>query len=595
MHTVALIGKNGSVDWFCFPDFDSPSVFASILDDEKGGSFKIAPVKDNVTLKQFYWPDTNVLVTRFLAPEGVAEIIDFMPVSFTSTRQELHHKLVRKVKVVRGNMRFHLSCKPAFNYARDDHTLEFYNQRAIFRSNSLDMTLLTQVDMKQHEGAIVSDFTLGEGETADFIFMMNSPDLPEKPDSLLKETDQLQVDTINFWQQWISKSTYKGRWREMVNRSALVLKLLTYQPTGAIVAAPTTSLPESLGGERNWDYRYTWIRDSAFTLYALMRIGYTEEASHFMDWLEKRCEEMNDDGSLQIVYSIRGEHRLDEHLLSHLKGYRNSFPVRVGNAAYDQLQLDIYGELLDTIYLFNKYGRPISYDLWTYIVRMLNYVCDHWTEKDEGIWEVRGGKQRFTYSMLMCWVALDRGIRLAQKRSFPADLDRWLKTRNRIYQTILSKGWSDKRNAFIQYVGSQSLDASNLIMPLVFFMSPTDPRMLKTIQAIHKSPEQGGLVSDSLVYRYDVDETHDGMDGDEGTFNICSFWLIEALTRAGRYNKNMLNQARFMFNKALTYSNHLGLYSEELGHSGEALGNFPQAFTHLSLISTAYNLDKELG
>jgi GH15 family glucan-1,4-alpha-glucosidase len=375
-----------------------------------------------------------------------------------------------------------------------------------------------------------------------------------------------------------------------------VLKLLTYEPTGAIIAAATTSLPEGIGGERNWDYRYTWIRDAAFTIYALMRIGFTEEAANFMNWLEGRCRELEEDGSLQIMYGIDGRHDLPEEVLNHLEGYQKSAPVRIGNNASKQLQLDIYGALLDAVYLFNKYGSPISYDLWRHLRKLTNWVVKNWNQPDEGIWEVRGGKQHFVDSRVMCWVALDRAIRLADKRSFPSDYDLWIKTRDTIYEEIMEKGWNKEIGAFTQAYGSDALDASMLIMPLVFFVSPTDPRMLKTLDAINKSPSQGGLVVNSLVYRYNTEHGIDGLSGDEGTFNICSFWLVEALTRAGSAgDKERLHQARLIFEQMLGYANHLGLYAEETGPNGEALGNFPQAYTHLALISAAFNLDRALG
>jgi len=408
------------------------------------------------------------------------------------------------------------------------------------------------------------------------------------------EAIQLFDDTVAYWRRWIGKCTYQGRWRETVERSALTLKLLTYEPTGAIIAAPTCSLPEMIGGSRNWDYRYTWIRDASFTLYALLRIGFTEEAAQFMLFLENRCQELDLDDPLQIMYGIDGYHDLNEEILDHLEGYKGSYPVRIGNGAYKQLQLDIYGELMDSVYLFNKYGTPISYDLWLSLRRLLNWVCDNWQRQDEGIWETRGGRKDYIYSNLMCWVALDRGLRLAQKRSFPADHQRWLKERDRIYEEIMAKGWSHERQAFVQYYGSTSLDASNLIMPLVFFMSPTDPRMLKTLDAINSPPEQGGLVSDSLVYRYNPEEAPDGLSGTEGTFNLCTFWLVEALTRAGKVDRKRLDRARLIFEQMLSYANHLGLYAEETGSSGEALGNFPQAFTHVSLISAAWNLNRAI-
>jgi GH15 family glucan-1,4-alpha-glucosidase len=594
MHTVALVSTHGSIDWLCFPRFDSPSVFAQLLDDEKGGYFQICPQKQEFTQKQVYWPDTNVLITRFLSPDGVVEVIDYMPVR-RGNRQEKPHEIVRQVKGVRGEMPLKVYCQPAFNYARDSHTTSINEYGAAFHSPSLSLGLSSTAAMRKEGSAVISEITIQEGDLHLFSLRQINEDAHCEMVFSNEEANDDFKQTVAFWRNWLSQSTYTGRWREIVHRSALVLKLLTYEPTGAIVAAPTCSLPEEIGGERNWDYRYTWIRDAAFTVYAFMRIGFTEEAFQFMDWVEKRSKELNTDGSLQIMYGIDGRHQLDETTLDHLKGYRNSRPVRCGNAAYDQFQLDIYGELMDSVYLFNKYGTPISYELWTYLRQLVNWVCEHWEYPDEGIWEVRGGKQHFVYSKLMAWVALDRGIRLAWRRSLPADRDRWIATRDRIYEDIMAKGWSDNLQAFKQTYHAETLDAANLLMPLVFFVSPTDPLMLKTIDHTLKSASEGGLMANGLVYRYNQEKTDDGLTGGEGTFNICTFWLVEVLARAGRAEPQRLEEARLYFEKMLGFSNHLGLFAEETGPSGEALGNFPQAFTHLALISSAYNLDRALN
>ncbi|MBW8054322.1 MAG: glycoside hydrolase family 15 protein [Nitrospira sp.] len=594
MHTAALVGLNGSIDWFCCPRFDSPSVFAAMLDDKKGGFFRIAPVGDRITHKQLYWPGTNVLITRFLSTDGVGEITDYMPVG-ERAKEDGYHRLIRRINVVRGTMRFRIECRPAFNYARDEHETKLGPEGAAFHSPGLSLGLTSSVPLKQEGSGVVAEVTLHEGETTRFVLQR----IPagEQCGFSLSEAEALELfkDTVDYWIRWLSHGTYTGRWREMVQRSALALKLLTYEPTGAIVAAPTCSLPEGIGGERNWDYRYTWIRDAAFTVYGLLRIGFTEEAGKFMDWIEARCHELESDGHLQIMYGIDGRHTLTEETLDHLDGYRGSRPVRIGNDAYGQLQLDIYGELMDAVYLSNKYRSPISYDLWYELRRITNWVCDNWQRKDEGIWEVRGAPQHFVYSKLMTWVAVDRALRLADKRSFPADRERWSKVRDQMYEEIMVKGWNAKRQTFVQHYGSESLDAANLTMPLIFFLSPTDSRMLKTLDATCRPPHKGGLVSNSLVYRYNVEHTDDGLAGEEGTFNICTFWLVEALTRAGRTDRKRLVTARLMYERMLGYANHLGLYAEETGPRGEALGNFPQAFTHLGLISAAYNLDRALG
>ena len=603
MRTVALVGTDGSIDWLCLPFFDSPSVFGAILDDARGGRFRIAPRERAASSKQLYWPDTNVLITRFLSPDGVCEIVDFMPVSDKSSLYR--HELVRNARCVRGRVTLRMECRPAFDYARTPHETVLTSRGAVFRpARGKPLALATSQPLQCDPGrsltgndvlGVACDFVLREGESVAFV--LRQRDVTDDPCGAHPSPDegkQLFEETVRFWRSWASRCRYTGRWREMVRRSALALKLLTFSPTGAVVAAPTTSLPEEVGGARNWDYRYTWLRDAAFTLYALLRIGFTEEASQFMEWLSARCREAPEGQPLQIVYGIDGRRDLPEMTLDHLEGYCGSRPVRIGNRAAEQLQLDVYGELMDAVYLFNKYGTPISYELWKQLRRLLDWLCENWTLPDEGIWEVRSGRRPFVYSKLMAWVALDRGVRLAQKRSFPANWRRWTDTRDEVYEAIMTRGWSEPRQAFVQTFDGDALDASNLIMPLVLFVAPNDPHMLKTIQTIDRPPNRGGLVADSLVYRYDVANPADGLGGREGTFTMCSFWLVEALTRAGRSDRAKLEEAELLFERMLGYANDLGLYGEEIGASGEALGNFPQAFTHVALISAAFNLDRAL-
>lgn len=604
LRTAALVGMDGSIDWLCWPHFDSPSVFASILDDRKGGRFQIAPTGEKFRHKQFYWPDTAILVTRFLHDEGVGEIEDYMPVGEASAVSD---QLIRRVRVVRGRVPFHLECSPAFDYGRAASQTHISEQGARFDGPGMSLGLASAVPLRrsstthdEERGGVVADFTLAEGEKAAFVLHRLGPDEQQLPCPGSDRAESLFRETVEFWQRWTSNCTYRGRWREVVLRSALTLKLLSFEPSGAIVAAPTCSLPEAIGGERNWDYRYTWIRDAAFTLYGLLRIGFTQEAARFRDWLAARWKDHGERGSsangpLQIMYGIDGRFDLTEATLDHLEGYRGSRPVRIGNAAHQQLQLDIYGELMDAVYLHNKYVAPVGYDSWVHLRGMVDWLCDNWNQPDEGIWEVRGGRKQFVFSKLMCWVAMDRSLRLADKRSFPADRTRWLKVRDAIYEEVMSKGWNPHRRAFVQSYGSDALDASSLLMPLVFFMAPNDPRMRSTVDAIRRPLTAGGLAADGLVRRYDVAAAPDGLQHREGTFNMCSFWLVEALTRAGRTDPARLDDARLLFEQMLGYANHLGLYAEQTGNSGEALGNFPQAFTHLALISAAFNLDRALG
>jgi len=586
LHTIALVGMDGSIDFLCLPSFDSPSVFAAMLDADRGGRFQIAPRFDDAAHQQLYLPDTNVLLTRFLSDDGVAEVSDFMPVEDAG----IAHNLVRRAKTVRGEVRFEMRCDPRFDYARATHTAERRGDAEILffgraGNDELVLRLRSSVPMQVVEGAALAEFTLGADESAWFVLEVVMGDEPSpcaRPDYVRDSF----VETVNFWRRWIGRSTYKNRWREIVNRSALVLKLLTSREHGSMVAAPTFGLPEHIGGARNWDYRYTWIRDSSFALYALMRLGYTGEAAAFMQWMMARGQALEPDGTLRIMYRIDGRPVVHEETLSHLEGYMGSRPVRIGNDAYSHLQLDIYGELMDSVYLYDKYGSPISHDAWTNIVRLIDWVCQHWREKDESIWEVRGGRQEFLYSRVMCWVAIDRAIRLASKRSFPAPSSRWYEERDAIYRDVYERFWNPAFNGFVQYPGAATFDAATLLMPLMRFVSPTDPRWITTLRSIERE-----LVSDSLVYRYRLGNGFsDGLTGQEGTFSMCSFWYVECLSRMGD-----LPKARFIFEKMLGYANHLGLYGEELGPRAQHLGNFPQAFTHLALISAAYDLDRRLS
>lgn len=594
LRTAALVSLHGSIDWLCLPRFDSPSVFCSILDDEKGGHFTIAPaICDGVRRRQLYWPDTNVLITRSLHPDGIGEVEDYMPIGGQRTWRD---QLIRRVRSVRGRMRFRLECCPAFDYARAATETELVPVGARFSGGGMLLSLVASVPLQRAARGVTAEFTLEEGEQA--VFILRLPDSREAAEDCpgLGEAEEAFRATVAYWQRWLGQCTYRGRWREMVHRSVLTLKLLTYEPTGAIIAAPTTSLPEGIGQHRNWDYRFTWIRDAAFIIYAFLRVGFTEEAARFMDWLSARWSEQHShaDSPLQLMYAIDGRSDLTEEVLPHLDGYRGSKPVRVGNAAHGQLQLDIFGELMDAVYLHNKHARPVGYDSWIHLRRLVDWVAEHWDQPDEGVWETRGGRRDHVYSRFMSWVALDRGLRLADKRSFPAPRTRWLAARDAVYEQVMAQGWSPERQSFVQSYGSKDLDASMLLMPLTFFMAPDDPRMLATIDAIRRPFSQGGLATDGLLYRYDFSATHGGRGGSEGSFNMCSFWLIEALTRAGRYDPARLKDARLLFEQMLGYANHLGLYAEETGPSGEALGNFPQGFTHLGLISAAFNLDRAL-
>lgn len=569
------------MDFLCLPHFDSPSVFASLLDADAGGCFQVIPALDQPRHKQLYLPDTNMLLTRFLAAEGVVEISDFMPIH----AKEHTSRLVRRVKTVRGEIQYQVRCAPRFDYARAAHMIVLDRDGAVF--NGTDGTVLrlsSSVPLHADGADAVCIFTLRAGETATFILEQQDgkSEYPTDLDDYVKESFKA---TMNFWRDWVGLSTYTGRWRDEVHRSALALKLLNARWSGSIMAAATFGLPETIGGMRNWDYRFSWIRDASFTLYALTRLGMTEETSAFIGWLTRRFESTHPE-ALKTLYTIAGGSEITERTLDHLEGYRGSRPVRIGNAASDQLQLDIYGELLDAIYLYDKYKESTSYDLWGRIASLVNWVAANWRQPDDGVWEVRSGRREFLYSRILCWVAIDRGIRMAVKRSFPAPLAEWRAARDTIYRDVHEEFWNAKLEAFVGVRGTTRMDAACLIMPLVRFISPTDPRWLSTMRAV-----EARLVEDSLVYRYEIEDIGtDGLEGAEGTFSICSFWYIECLSRSGD-----LQKARFLFEKMLGYANHVGLYGEQIGPAGEHLGNFPQAFTHLALISAAYDLDRRLS
>jgi len=578
LRTVALIGTDGTVDWYCPARFDAPSLFGALLDKNKGGYFSITARTSYAKPKQLYLPDTNILLTRFQGKDAVGEVIDFM-VPETRSTGKARDLLVRQARAVRGTVTFELACHPAFDYGRLSHELQIIQGvGAVFASPLGRAVLRTDVSLKAEDDGVAATFTLQEGESADFHLEWNGDVRPVTAG----ETDEVLTRTQDFWQGWLGQSRYRGRWRETVQRSALALKLLVYHPTGALVAAPTTSLPEEPGGTLNWDYRYAWLRDASFTVYSLMRLGFLEEAASFMDWLQKRCETATAERDVMIMYTVDGSDHLPETTLGHLDGYHGAKPVRIGNGAVGQRQLDVYGEIMDSVYLYNK-EVPISYDLWTGLSKRLDWLSRHWTEPDEGIWEIRGPRQRFTYSALMTWVAYERAGRLARDRGLPAPVERWRKLAAQAHRFVQEQCWDPGLKTYVMYPGSQLLDASVLVMPLVKFAGPTDPRFLATLDKI-----SGELVSDSLVNRYALTGT-DGIADGEGTFSLCSFWYVEALTRAGR-----VREARMIFEKMLTYANHVGLYAEQVGHSGEALGNFPQAFTHLALISAALNLDQAL-
>ena len=593
LQTAALVATDGTIDWFCAPRFDSPSIFGSLLDHDHGGHFRIQPTADTFTRRQLYYPDTAILVTRFLTEAGVGEVIDFMPIA-SSTVASNRHRLVRMLRCVRGEMTFALDIAPRFDYGREPHEFHVVGEDGVvFEGAKTAMSLsivrepederLAQYHMNS-EGDLHAELTLSAGQARGIVLETGQPEAVRA--IRVAEVWQLFDETVRFWRSWLAHSTYKGRWRETLERSAITLKLMTYAPSGGIVAAPTAALPEQIGGERNWDYRYTWVRDASFSIYALLGLGFTEEAAALGRWLSERVHDQvgGAGGPLNIMYRVDGSSDLIEEVLPHWEGYRGSSPVRIGNGAADQLQLDIYGEAIDSLYFAGQHGIEAGHLGWRRMSTVVDWLADNWNQPEEGIWETRGGRQDFTYGRLMSWVAFDRCIRLASQHGRPAPLERWRTERDAIYDQIMDAGWSEARQAFVQHSKTDVLDSALLRMTSVGFISPTDPMWTSTLEAMERE-----LVTDSLVYRYDPGASPDGLRGAEGTFSLCTFSYVDSLARAGQ-----LEKARNTFEKMLTYANHLGLYSEEIALTGEQIGNFPQAFTHLSLIDAALTLNRRL-
>ncbi|KKY23007.1 putative glycosyl hydrolase [Phaeomoniella chlamydospora] len=642
MHTCALVGQNGSIDFMCWPKLDSPSLFCRLLDYHKGGHFSIGPSDaiqpSSLVTKQQYLSLSNILQTRWISEGGVVNLYDFFAVSAERASPKLTQNseakrspiLIRRLECVRGQMELDIEMKPQFNYAQDKCTVDKTSrcghthlldqtdhdcQQYEVQSESFDLHLelmaskvdastppttprmshaFDRIGPNEAKSAVQGKVTLREGDHVYLILR----ELGRKDKFKVVDPAGLERTTQQYWKTWIRQCKYRGRFLPQVERSLLLLKLLTYQPTGAIVAAPTFSLPEAIGGTRNWDYRYSWVRDTSFTLYVFLRLGFVAEAEAYIEFIFRRIADWHDNHQgepLPLMFSIDGESDLPERELSHLEGYKNTKPVRIGNAATGHIQLDIYGELMDAIYLYNKHGKPIAYDQWLSIRRLIDYVTTIWKDPDMSIWEVRGKKENFCYSKMMLWVSVDRALRLCDKRPnlpCPQRWD-WLRVRDEIYESVMEHGFNRNLNTFVQsYESFNTVDSALLIAPLVFFIAPNDPRFLGTLDRILLSPEKGGLNSGGLVFRYDHNAVDDGVGGVEGSFTMCTFWLVEALIRAGVYNPKYLEAAKTIFESVTSFSNHLGMYSEEISLTGEQLGNTPQAFSHLAFISAAFNLDR---
>ncbi|MBB6098210.1 GH15 family glucan-1,4-alpha-glucosidase [Deinobacterium chartae] len=583
LETCALVGKDGAVEWLCWPRLDAPSVFASLLDLEVGGHFRIRPCGSYASLQR-YREDTNVLETTFETATGRLVLVDFMPVQ-TGNEERPLRALLRRVRVEDGAVRLELGFRPRFDYARGHTRLEvtgnsvraWQGEQALRLDGPEGLVLKDLADGSQE---VQGRWLLTQGEDLWFVLQDDAAAALSEP-----ECERLLNRDLSFWRRWVRRPPQlpcleRNPYREIVQRSALALKLLCCDPEGGIAAAPTTSLPEEIGGVRNWDYRYAWIRDSSFTVQALYDLGFIEEARRHLHWFRAVCKEVTHPSELRVMYGLDRRPAPPEQNLNHLEGYRGSKPVRIGNGAVDQLQLDIYGELVNAFYETVRYDKELNQEDWDWVRRLTDYVCEAWTLPDAGIWEVRSEPRHHTYSKLMCWVALDRSIRLAEERGFDAPLDTWRTVRQDIREAILTQGFSPRLNAFVQYFGGEELDATSLLIPVLEFLPPEDPRVQGTLEATLQH-----LTHDGLVQRYGSG-TDDGLTGGEGAFILCSFWLVDALAISGR-----MQEAEALFDHLLDYASPLGLIAEEVDlRTGELLGNFPQAYSHVGLINSVLYL-----
>jgi GH15 family glucan-1,4-alpha-glucosidase len=567
-HTAALVGAHGSIDWLCLPRFDSAACFASLLGTEDNGFWQIAPAEEGAESTRRYRGPSLVLETEFRTAHGDVRVIDCMP-----PRRE-HPRIARVVEGVRGSVPMRTRFKPRFDYGRIVPWLMRSGNVLHATAGPDALELRSDIELRGHDMEHSAEFTVSAGDRVGFVMSWHRSE--RKPPARI-DAATAAGDTEEWWREWAGRSTYDGAWADVVERSLITLKALTYEPTGGIVAAPTTSLPEFLGGVRNWDYRYCWIRDAALTLNALMEAGYVAEAESWRDWILRAVA--GDPEDLQIMYGLSGERRLDEYELDWLPGYEGSAPVRVGNAASGQLQLDVYGELSDALYRARVLGMPVATHAWNVQEKVLDWLEAHWKDPDDGLWEVRGPRRHFVHSKVMAWVAVDRMVRSIEEHQFPGPVDRLRKVREEIHQEVCDKGYDADRNTFTQYYGSKQLDAALLLIPQVGFLPPSDPRVVGTVEAVQQELLQGGFV---MRYLPDKDAA-DGLPPGEGAFLACSFWLVNDLAMIGR-----AKEAEELFERLLALRNDLGLFSEEYDPVHKRLiGNFPQAFTHLALISSA--------